>query len=80
MKKYYVVLSFLLTLSLQTMAFSGGNDYSTYHSEVYQAEELIVQESFAEALNIYRRLFETYDFVFVRDYKVADANCLAPGF
>lgn len=58
-------------LSTQSKTFSISNDYSSYHAEVYQAEELIVQQSFAEALNIYRSLFETYDFIFVRDYKVA---------
>ncbi|MDN3643208.1 hypothetical protein QWY87_10885 [Lutimonas halocynthiae] len=71
MKQYIVILSFVLILSTLSTAFSVRNDYSAYHSEVYQAEELIVQESFVEALNIYRRLFENYNFIFVRDYKVA---------
>ncbi len=80
MKPYFLILSFLLILSTQSKAFSVRNDYSTYHAEVYQAEELIVQQSFVEALNIYRGLFETYDFIFVRDYKVATQIAWHLGF
>ena len=80
MKPYSVVLGFLIILSTHSKAFSVKNDYSTYHAEVYQAEELIVQQSFTEALNIYRRLFDTYDFVFVRDYKVATQIAWHLGF
>lgn len=80
MKTFYVILIFLFILSTQLMSFSVRNDYLTYHSEVYQAEELIAQESFAKALNIYRRLFDTYDFVFVRDYKVATQIAWHLGF
>ncbi len=80
MKLYSVVLGYLIILSAQSTAFSIKEDYSTYHAEVYQAEELIVQQSFAEALNIYRRLFDTYDFIFVRDYKVATQIAWHLGF
>ena len=80
MKPYFVILSFVLILSTLSTAFSVRNDYSTYHAEVYQTEELIVQQSFVEALNIYRRLFKTYDFIFVRDYKVATQIAWHLGF
>ena len=80
MNQYIVILSYLIILSTQSKAFSVKDDYFTYHTKVYQAEVLIVQQSFAEALNIYRRLFETYDFIFVRDYKVATQIAWHLGF
>ena len=80
MKSYLVILSFALILSTLSITFSDKKDYSKYHTEVYQAEELIVQQSFAEALNIYRGLFETYNFIFVRDYKVATQIAWHLGF
>ena len=80
MKQFFTILSFVLILSTLSTAFTAKNDYSTYHAEVYQAEELIVQESFAEALDIYRKLFETYDFIFVRDYKIATQIAWQLGF
>ena len=80
MKHYFVILSFVLILSTLSTALTVKNDYSAYHAEVYQAEELIVQESFVEALDIYRELFETYDFIFVRDYKIATQIAWQLGF
>ncbi len=80
MKLYFVILSFLLVLSTQSKDFFVRNDYYTYHAEVYQAEVLIVQQSFAEALNIYRRLFKNYDFIFIRDYIVATQIAWHLGF
>jgi len=80
MKLYSVILGYLIILSTLSISFSIKDDYSLYHAEVYQAEELIVDQSFAEALNIYRRLFDTYDFVFVRDYKVATQIAWYLGF
>ncbi len=71
MKSLYVVITSLVFLVIPLKAFSVEGDYYTYHTEIYKAEELIVQQSFSEALNIYRRVFDTYDFIFVRDYKVA---------
>jgi len=71
MKLFCLALAYVIILITQSKAFSVENDYFAYHAEVYQAEELIAQQSFTEALNIYRKLFDTYDFIFVRDYKVA---------
>jgi len=46
-------------------------DYNKYHSKVILAEELISQEKYREALYKYEKLFNEYDFIFLRDYKVA---------
>jgi len=47
------------------------NSYLDYHYEIIEAEQLIVEHRFEEALSRFDDLFEAYDFVFVRDYKVA---------
>ena len=80
MKSSSLVLIYSLILSIHSKALSVTEDYSTYHANVYQAEELLVQQSYAEALNIYRELFDTYEFVFVRDYKVATQIAWHLGF
>jgi len=46
-------------------------DYQEYHKQIVEAEKLIGDEKFKEALNIYDQVFMTYDFVFSRDYKIA---------
>ncbi|MEP0264670.1 hypothetical protein [Dokdonia sp.] len=46
-------------------------DYNKYHSEIILAEELISQEKYEEALIRYEKLFNEYDFIFLRDYKIA---------
>ncbi len=46
-------------------------DYWEYHEQVIDAETHIREGDFLQALNLYEQLFETYDFVFLRDYKVA---------
>ena len=46
-------------------------NYSEYHVKVIEAEVFIADENFQEALDIYNQLFDNYDFVFVREYKIA---------
>lgn len=46
-------------------------DYHKYHAEIIQAEELISLEKYKEALLQYENLFNQYDFIFLRDYKIA---------
>lgn len=46
-------------------------NYMEYHKQIIEAERLISQEEFEDALIKYEQLFEIYDFVFIRDYKVA---------
>ncbi len=47
------------------------SSYLTYHQKVIDAEQLIANHNFEEALNHYTSLFNDYDFVFVKEYKVA---------
>lgn len=46
-------------------------DYLTYHNSIRQAEELIAVRKFTDALSVYEELLSQYDFVFLRDCKVA---------
>lgn len=46
-------------------------DYLHYHKQINEAERLISTEHFKEALYKYENVFDSYDFIFLRDYKVA---------
>jgi len=55
------------------------NDYMKYHAKVISAEDFISQKEFAEALEIYGHLSDRYQFVFLRDYKIAAQLALSLG-
>lgn len=46
-------------------------NYERYHQQIIKAETLVATESYEEALTVYDQLFAEYEFVFLRDYKVA---------
>jgi len=46
-------------------------DYTNYHQSVIEAEELISSKNYKESLEIYEQLFSDYEFVFLREYKIA---------
>lgn len=46
-------------------------NYIEYHKQITEAETLLSGEKFGDAFIKYRQVFEQYDFVFIRDYKVA---------
>jgi hypothetical protein len=46
-------------------------DYLEYHTQINEAERLLSEEEFGDALMRYGQVFKQYDFVFLRDYKVA---------
>lgn len=45
--------------------------YLKYHQQVMKVELLIADDQFDDALELLEKLFLNYDFVFLRDYKVA---------
>lgn len=65
-----ILISFLYSLTACDKSEKKTTDYNKYHSEIIVAEELISQEKYEEALNRYDKLFNEYDFIFLRDYKV----------
>lgn len=70
--KRYISLLLLLILPIYLFAQPQSNlDYGLYHRQIIQAEELIADEKYGEALAAFEQVFGTYDFVFLREYKVA---------
>lgn len=73
---------YLLAFNLILLTFSSGfhgnenQDYSEYHKQIIEAERHIVQEKYEEALRIYEQNFKRYEFIFLRDYKVASQLAL----
>ncbi|MEM9390662.1 MAG: hypothetical protein AAGA02_09310 [Bacteroidota bacterium] len=63
--------SLLLCLLLLVNVCSGQQDYSHYYKTRIKAEQLIVDRRFNDALAEMEAMFESYEFVFLRDYKVA---------
>jgi hypothetical protein len=55
------------------------DDYVAYHRTVSQAEALIVDQNYERALSLYEQLIKTYDFVFLREYKLATQLALQVG-
>lgn len=66
-----IILFLLLTLPSHAGNASADEDYLEYHRQITGAESLIAEERYKEALNIYEDVFSSFDFIFVRDYKVA---------
>jgi hypothetical protein len=55
---------FKLTAQKQT-------DYTNYHQDIIRAEELVIDGKYSDALQIFEELFAKYDYIFLKDYKVA---------
>lgn len=65
---------FLLYATIMTLAGmqeGKGQDYRKYNEQTIEAEKLIGKGRFLEALTTYDQLFQNYDFVFLRDFKIA---------
>jgi len=46
-------------------------DYTNYHLDIVRAEELIADEKYSDALKIFEEVFDKYNYIFLKDYKVA---------
>jgi hypothetical protein len=46
-------------------------DYTTYHQDIIRAEELIIDGKYSDALQIFEEIFAKYDYIFLKEYKVA---------
>lgn len=68
--KKSVIMLWIITSPLMIKA-NYDQDYLVYHKRITHAEELIGAKSFDLALEVYQQLFETFEFIFLRDYQVA---------
>ncbi|MGF7216299.1 hypothetical protein GGR92_002464 [Spirosoma lacussanchae] len=46
-------------------------DYRIYHRSIARIHDLIASQQYDQALAAYKNVFTSYDFIFLRDYKVA---------
>jgi hypothetical protein len=68
----------LLLLGSRVVVVAQAN-YLDYHADIIATEALIIDHEFEAALASYERLFQDYDFIFLRDYKVAAQLALVEG-
>jgi len=66
---FFAVIS--ITLVLMGNCTYGQSNYLEYHKGITQCEELIAQLKFNQAISSFDSLFDQYDFVFLRDLKLA---------
>ncbi|MEB8327979.1 hypothetical protein OO009_01320 [Flavobacteriaceae bacterium KMM 6897] len=72
MIKFKFIVISLVTIVTSTGFQANDNlDYKEYHKQITEAEKLLSEEQFADALIRYEQIFTLYDFVFLRDYMVA---------
>ena len=70
MKKLSLSLIFIVSLLVSTKSNAQEN-YLIYHSKVIECEELIVEGKYTSAINKFDSLFNQFNFLFLRDIKVA---------
>lgn len=73
MKFDFLALLFYLvpTITLEGLQAKEEQDYRKYHQQITETERLICDEKFEVALNLLEQVFNYYDFVFLKDYKIA---------
>ena len=71
------LLTIFLTFSFIFAKFEvhGQTNYLDYHNEIIRCEQLIVESKFKESIHGFDSLFSQYDFVYLRDCKLAAELC-----
>ncbi|WP_057939334.1 hypothetical protein [Algoriphagus resistens] len=67
----FPILLYATVMTLSAMQEGKGQDYRKYNKQTIEAEKLISEEKFLQALATYDQLFQNYDFIFLRDFKIA---------
>ena len=70
MKKFSLTLILIGHFLVSTKSNAQEN-YMNYHSKVIECEELIVEGKYTSAINKFDSLFNQFNFLFLRDIKVA---------
>ena len=68
MRAVYILFLLSFSISIQSQ---NKVDYFQYHNAILTAEELIAVEKYEQALAGFEKVFNSYDFVFLKDYKIA---------
>ncbi|WP_159092085.1 hypothetical protein [Aquimarina sp. Aq107] len=63
-----IILMCYLLVSIKSYA---QKNYLNYHSKVIECEQLIVEGKYTSATNMFDSLFKEFDFLFLRDIKIA---------
>ena len=71
LNRFAFLFFFISIFASLTLNANTNWDYLNYHSKIAEAESLIGDEKFHEAITIYEEVFNFYDFVFLRDCLVA---------
>ena len=79
MNRIAIILSFLILSMACNLVQSQEFDYTKYHKYSLEAEQLIANENYDDALKIYDKVFNDYAFVFQRDCKIATQLALYQG-
>jgi hypothetical protein len=82
MKKLVTCLIIFVSLQVQSIGQTrssdkSNEDYTQYHDHVIEAELLIVDQKYAEALLMYEEILNAYDFVFLNEYQIATQLAVA---
>ena len=72
----YLVICLITIVAFTGFQANENLEYEDYHKQIIEAEKFLSEEQFAKALVQYEQVFETYDFVFLRDFKVASQLAL----
>jgi len=73
------LLFFIALVSISLALAENENDYLAYHQAIILAEERIADEKYGQALDIYAEVFNSYDFIFLKDYRIATQLALYEG-
>lgn len=71
MRTTILLISLISIVSFTDITSEEEPNYFNYHLQVIEAEKLIASDHFREALHVYERLFENYEFIFLREYQIA---------
>jgi hypothetical protein len=71
MNKYLILIFFILSLLCPIAKTNGQTNYLDYHKEIIRCEKLIAERKFGNAIMKFDSLFNHFEFVFLRDCKVA---------
>ena len=76
MKSKFLPFSLIAIIALTAFQTNEEADYISYHQQISEAERLLSEEEFRSAFNRYEQVIKEYEFVFLRDYKLASQLAL----